>query len=100
MADDRCETCRFFHELPATEAGRVGLCRFSACPPQMVVFQAAQYYAAWPRVAPSDWCGDHEPIAKNPGTEATTAGAVPAEAPAEAPAAPKARSRRRGKGGE
>jgi hypothetical protein len=71
MAEEKCETCRFFldrrpTELSASErALSYGYCRCH--PPTVIPREAASErsslaHTAWPVVAKEDWCGEHKPI--------------------------------------
>ncbi len=71
MAEEKCETCRFFlnrrpTELSASERATLyGYCR---CHPPTVIprdtasERSIPAHTAWPVVAKEDWCGDHKPI--------------------------------------
>ncbi len=71
MPEEKCETCRYFHDERPAEMGRgslaelYGYCRWH---PPTVIQQTAVGsqpsipQTVWPVVAKGDWCGEHKPI--------------------------------------
>ncbi len=75
MPEEKCETCRFFHDERPWEMGRgsradlYGYCR---CHPPTVIQRIAVAsqpsipQTGWPVVAKGDWCGDYERVPREP----------------------------------
>ena len=49
-----CATCEFSQPIEGADYGE---CRRHA-PPAMVYFADTSSLASWPRIRPTDWCGD------------------------------------------
>ena len=79
MPDEKCETCRFFHDErpsemgPGTRSELFGYCR---CHPATVIQQYAGAQrpstprTVWPVVGKEQWCGEYKP---DPGEAGATA---------------------------